>query len=338
MNASQANQISIVKYLETQGIRPAKTYRNYSLYRSPFRDESTPSMKVSHRENLWVDYGEGNGGTLIDLVLRLHPGYSVKEAIREINQTVNNTFSFHQQLTSSVTKEQKQETESRIQIQGINELGNNQAITCYIQSRGITIDTARDYCKELYFQVGAKNYFGVGHPNEHGWSIRNAYWKGCTAQGYSHYQKASRSQKSLAVFEGIFDLLSYLEINKPADTAEDYLVLNSLVNVTKAIPILKGYPSITLFLDHDVPGRKATHQLLQRLPGATDGSTFYGTSKDLNDYYLLTIKEQLLINKGQLIKKEEPLIITDEKSPKEGRSLRAEEASHVLVRPKRLHR
>jgi hypothetical protein len=331
MNARQANQISIIRYLESQGIRAAKTYRNYTMYRSPFREESNPSMKVSHRQNLWVDFGEGSGGTLIDLVLRLHPGQTVKEAIREINQTVNIPFSFHQQLTSSLTKEQKQETERRIQIQHIKELGNNPAITHYIQSRGISIDTAREYCKELYFQVGRTNYFGVGHPNEHGWSIRNAYWKGCTAQGYSHYQKASRSQKSLTVFEGIFDLLSYLEIHRQAETTEDYLVLNSLVNVNKAIPILQEYHHITLYLDHDAAGRKATHQLLQVLPESRDCSGFYSTCKDLNEYYVLKNEEQLLQNKEQLIKNKE-------KSTMKNRSLRAEEASHVLVRPKRLHR
>ncbi len=331
MNARQANQISIVRYLESQGIQPIKSYRNYTMYRSPFREENTPSLKVSHRQNLWVDYGDGSGGTLVDLVLRLHPGYSVSEAIGDIAKTENNTFSFHQQLTSSLTKEQKQETDSSIHILHIRELGNNPAITHYIQSRGITIDTAREYCKELYFQVNAKSYFGVGNPNQSGWSIRNAYWKVCTGQGYSHYQKASNFQKSLAVFEGIFDLLSYLEIHRQAETIEDFLVLNSLVNVNKAIPIIRDYRSITLFLDHDAAGRKATNQLRQMLPESRDGSGFYRTCKDLNEFYVLKNEEQLLQNKEQLIKNKE-------KSTKTDGGLRAEEASHVLVRPKRLHR
>jgi len=292
MNASQANQISIIRYLESQGIQPSRTYRNYTMYRSPFREENTPSLKVSHRQNLWVDYGEGKGGTLIDLVVRLHPGYSVKEAIQEIAKTENNPFSFHQPSSPSITREQGKETgNSRIHILRIEELGNNPAITAYLHSRGIRIHTARDYCKELYFQVGRTNYFGVGTPNERGWSIRNAYWKGCTGQGYTHYQKASQIQKSLSVFEGIFDLLSYLEINRLKQATEDFLVLNSLVNVNKAIPIVKQYHHIALFLDHDATGRRATQQLLQMLPESSDGSGFYSTCKDLNEYYVIQNEE-----------------------------------------------
>jgi len=286
-----------MRYLETQGIQPSRTYRNYTMYRSPFREENTPSLKVSHQQNLWVDYGEGNGGTLIDLVLRLHPGYSVSEAIQEIAKTESNTFSFHQPSSPSITREQGKEAgNSRIHILRIEELGNNPAITAYLQSRGIRIHTARDYCKELYFQVGGKNYFGVGTPNERGWSIRNAYWKGCTGQGYTHYHNPSQIQESLAVFEGIFDLLSYLEIYRQKPATEDFLVLNSLVNVNKAIPIIKDYHHITLFLDHDTAGRKATQQLLQMLSGSRDGSGFYSTSKDLNEYYVIQNEEYRMKN------------------------------------------
>ena len=78
MNAKQANMIPITEYLEAKGIIPDKRARSYSMYRAPYREDRTASLKVSHQENLWVDYGEDNkGGTLIDLVLKINPSLNV---------------------------------------------------------------------------------------------------------------------------------------------------------------------------------------------------------------------------------------------------------------------
>ena len=90
MNAKQANGIPITDYLEAKGIKPEKRTKTYSMYRAPYREDRTASLKVSHLENLWIDFGEdNNGGTLIDLVLRINQNFSVSEAIKDINQTTN---------------------------------------------------------------------------------------------------------------------------------------------------------------------------------------------------------------------------------------------------------
>jgi len=345
MNAKQANRISIRNYLFSLGINPVSSNKSSSFYLAPYREEKTPSLKVSHEKNLWVDFGNDNkGGTLIDLVLQLHPGFSVSDAIRAVEISTQSFFSFHRQdsLSDPDTNSrhktaisqkllandkqqiaicEKQKAENKIRIDRIRDLGNNRAITNYINSRGISLETAKPYCRGVYYTVNGRDYFGVGNKNEHGWSIRNKYWKGCTAQGYSYFQNG---HQNLAVFEGIFDLLSYLEMNSRKEKKEDYLVLNSLVNLNNANGIFKQYNLITLFLDHDQSGRKTTNELLHILPHSRDGSGFYDSCKDLNDYYVLKDKEQLLITKEHSIKKI--------------RGLRAEEASHVLARPKRLLR
>lgn len=98
MNARQVNMIPITDYLEAKGTKPEKRTKNYSMYRAPYREDTAASLKVSHHKNLWVDYGEeNNGGTLIDLVLRINPNFNVSEAIKEIHQTTKLFFSFHQQ-------------------------------------------------------------------------------------------------------------------------------------------------------------------------------------------------------------------------------------------------
>jgi len=367
MNARQANRISIRNYLESIGISPVKSNKRSSLYLAPYRAETKPSLKVSHDQNLWVDYGNDNkGGTLIDLVLKLNPSYNVSDAIRVIEKSTRSFFSFHQQdsyLHSKHevpnTKHEKRNTKNEKAVNGLSipglsndgtdkpcthntgtskqeyltrvtgtiniyklqEFGNNPALTSYLNSRVIQVSSAKPFCREVYYTLGGKQYFGIGNQNDRGWSIRNKYWKGCTAQGYSFYK---RGFQRLCVFEGIFDLLSFIELNKNNPIKTDFLVLNSLVNLKRAIPTIEPYLQVDLFLDHDQAGRNATKTLMDILPDSRDASGFYSSFKDLNDYYLVKGKEQLPIVKGQVLK--------DNCSP------RLYEASHVLARPKRLLR
>ena len=102
MNAKQANRISIRNYLISIGINPVSSNKSSSFYLAPYREEKTPSLKVSHEQNLWVDFGNDNkGGTLIDLVLRLNPGFSVSDAIRAVEKSTQSFFSFQQQESLS---------------------------------------------------------------------------------------------------------------------------------------------------------------------------------------------------------------------------------------------
>lgn len=63
--------LSIRTYLAEQGLHPTKDNPRYGLYLSPLREEHTPSFKVDYVRNLWYDFGLGEGGSIIDLVMRL---------------------------------------------------------------------------------------------------------------------------------------------------------------------------------------------------------------------------------------------------------------------------
>ncbi len=63
--------IPIADYLHACGIEPAKRYNGYALYHAPYREDLNASMKVDFRQNLWHDYGTGQGGSIIDLVMLL---------------------------------------------------------------------------------------------------------------------------------------------------------------------------------------------------------------------------------------------------------------------------
>ena len=82
---SLIKRYSIVEYLERKGIRPVRKTSTYVMYRSPLREETHPSFKVDREKNLWIDYAEGRGGSIIDLYMRLK-GCTLSEAICRLGQ------------------------------------------------------------------------------------------------------------------------------------------------------------------------------------------------------------------------------------------------------------
>ena len=77
----------IVEYLERKGIKSVRRTPSYALYRSPLREDMHPSFKVDTEKNLWIDYAEGKGGSIIDLYMRLE-GCTLLEAIRQLGRTL----------------------------------------------------------------------------------------------------------------------------------------------------------------------------------------------------------------------------------------------------------
>ncbi|KAA6323708.1 DNA primase, partial [termite gut metagenome] len=71
MDSKIINRFPIRDYLAGSGIYPAKDNGYYGMYHSPFREDPDASLKVDYNRNLWIDYGTGGGGTLIDLVMRM---------------------------------------------------------------------------------------------------------------------------------------------------------------------------------------------------------------------------------------------------------------------------
>src|SRR5690606_2018829 len=103
INCEEAKQIRIVDYLSTLGIEPVQIRRDEYWYFSPFRDEKHASFKVSGRQNLWYDFGEGTGGSIIDLGIRLHQ-CTIPELLKKLSVGYSD-FSFHQQVERGSEKE-----------------------------------------------------------------------------------------------------------------------------------------------------------------------------------------------------------------------------------------
>ena len=167
------------------------------------------------------------------------------------------------------------------------------ALLRYLQERGINTDLARLECKELHFIHNGKPYFTIGFPNvAGGFEVRNRFFKGCIApKDISHICQQGEPREKCLVFEGMMDYLSFLTLRMrncpiiPNLDGQDYIILNSIANVSKAIDVLHRYERIHCLFDNDEAGRNAYLDLAREFSGRIcDFSDNYNGHKDLNDY------------------------------------------------------
>ena len=296
MTYKEANNISIKDYLNSLGIQPVTEKGSYGMYRSPLREDNTPSFKVDYNANLWCDYGTGEGGTLIDLVMKQN-GCNAYGAICRLEQDDTTSFSFHgKDLPERDTKRQ---AASPIEIRRIQPL-QNPALMRYLQERGISPGTAAPYVQEMYYRIGGKPYFALAFRNDSGgYELRNPRFKGSTSKDITHIRQQGEPREKCLVFEGFMDYLSFLTLRMkncptmPDLDRQDYVILNSTVNVPKAIDVLYPYERIHCMLDNDETGYKATRAIeLEYSYHVRDFSHNYRGYSDLNDYLCGRKQEQ----------------------------------------------
>jgi 5S rRNA maturation endonuclease (ribonuclease M5) len=234
-------------------------------------------MKVDYDKNLWIDYGSNEGGTLIDLVMRIEKCTNGR-AMQLLEQYLSGKYSFSFQGNNTPDR---RKTEPTIHITGVTPI-TSQALIDYLHERKINIDIAKQHCKEISYSVNAKSYFAIGFPNDFGgYELRSKYFKGCTSKDITS-QRAGLD--SCLLFEGFMDYLSFLTMKNLQRSPASVIVLNSLSNLPKVINTLAEYKSVALFLDNDEAGKRAVQNLRSICKEVLDMSTHYGKHKDLNDY------------------------------------------------------
>jgi len=278
MNIQEAKQIRIADYLQNLGCTPVKQQGNSLWYKSPFRQETEASFKVNTDRNLWFDYGLGKGGNIIALAEVLYASDYVPYLLNKIAERVPHI--------------RQQASEPSFQQLEVGEL-THPALFNYLQERGIDTALAKPECKELHFIHNGKPYFAIGFPNvAGGYEVRNRFFKGCIApKDISHICQQGEPREKCLVFEGMMDYLSFLTLRMrncptmPNLDGQDYIILNSVSNVSKAIDMLHGYGRIHCLLDNDEAGRNAYLELAREFAGhIRDFSDNYSGHKDLNDY------------------------------------------------------
>lgn len=279
--------ISIIDYLHACGIEPAKRYNGYALYHAPYREDPNASLKVDFRQNLWHDYGTSQGGSIIDLVMRIK-GCSAYEAMAHLAEgkviTLVPSF-FHRATTTTATNP----TSTR------HILSISEELPLHLQSylrevRKINLAVSSSYLRHIRYEVGKREYSAIGFSNRAGgYELRDEKtFKGTIAPKDISLIQGDISEK-LCLFEGFIDFLSYLTM-KGKETAP-CLVLNSVSNLPRAIAYLheNGIDSVRAFLDKDDAGQKA---LQSARINVEDMSRQYVGYKDFNEYHVVQCSKQ----------------------------------------------
>ena len=306
---SLIKRYSIMEYLERKGIRPVRRTPAYAMYRSPLREETRPSFKVDTEKNLWIDYAEGRGGSIIDLCIRLE-GCTFSEAICRLGQNA-----------SEYTAHSYSKTEPRI---GLNQTTTRQAsgtrrligisdtLSPHLQEyltkeRRIDLEKATPFLKCISYEVRGRRYEAIGFANSSGgYELRdNKIFKGTIAPKDITPIFEDKAQP-VCLFEGFMDFLSFLSMK--GEISNQCLVMNSVSNVARSIHYLneRNITSVRAFLDNDYAGQRAVQEFVNAGFKVEDMAVYYRDFKDLNDFHVSHVheheKSQNISNKIKQVK------------------------------------
>ncbi|PIK20888.1 toprim domain-containing protein [Prevotella intermedia] len=292
---SRIKRYPIVEYLERKGIKPVRKTPTYAMYRSPLREETHPSFKVDTEKNLWIDYGEGRGGSIIDLCMRME-GCTLSEAIRRLGQnaSLDAAYGLSKEKsdidTSPVTPWQPSGARKLIEVS--DTLPSH--LEAYLaDKRCIDLNRARPFLKCICYEVRGRRYQAIGFANlSGGYELRDdKTFKGTIAPKDITPIFTDRAEP-VCIFEGFMDFLSFLSMKE--EITNHCLVMNSVSNVARTIRYLndRHLTHIRAFLDNDEAGRRAVQDFIKAGFHVEDMNIHYKDFKDLNEYHVSCVREQ----------------------------------------------
>lgn len=228
----EIKNIPLASFLSRLGYEPSWRCGDKLWYKSPFRQENTPSFKVETALNCWYDFGIGKGGNIIDLASELYQSTD----LRYLMSCIANNYPVSSALTVAPTAVPRQSAPNFEDIRVVPL--DSHALVAYLQERGIPPEISKAYCRQIHFCCRGKRYDAVAFANESGGcEMRNRYFKGCIApKDISIRRIRDGPSTECSVFEGFIDYLSALALGLIDGT--DAIILNSVSNVNKAIPKL----------------------------------------------------------------------------------------------------
>ncbi|MBH1958863.1 MAG: toprim domain-containing protein [Flavobacteriia bacterium] len=278
MNCSQFNKIALEEVLQNFGHLPTKQSEKEAWYLNPFAPENHASFKLNKRINSWYLFSEGIGGNNIDF-MKKYLNAPISEVL--VWAEKQNFSSFQNQRV--VPNLKLRNLPKNYQITEVKEI-QHPALVEYLQKR--KVENQIEFLKEIHYQMNDKNYFGIGFKNDSGgYEIRNAYSKICL--GKKDISSIKNDSKSLRIFEGFFDFLSFKNIeNYLEKKPSDYIILNSVSLLNKINSAIGNYENIELYFDNDEAGNRAVKMIKNKSVNAEDCRVLYSNFKDLNDWLI----------------------------------------------------
>ena len=293
---SAIKRYSIVDYLERKGIRPVLRTPAYAMYRSPFREETHPSFKVDREKNLWIDYAEGRGGSIIDLYMCLE-GCTLSEAICRLGQnalehTAHSYSSSKREISISPNQRKDVTASGARRLTSISDTLPPHLQEYLKKERCIDLEKATPFLKCISYEVRGRRYEAIGFANSSGgYELRdNKIFKGTIAQKDITPIFEDKAQP-VCLFEGFMDFLSFLSMK--GEISNQCLVMNSVSNVARSIHYLneRNITSVRAFLDNDYAGQRAVQEFVNAGFKVEDMAVYYRVFKDLNDYHVSRVRE-----------------------------------------------
>lgn len=284
MDIESMKRFPIEDFLARLGHHPVQRRANAIWYRSPYREEHTPSFKVNPEKNLWFDFGEGKGGNIFALAGEFIKTGDFLTQARYVAEVTD--MPVQEPCRHPETRRLSEPCFNDIELLPLQ----NRALLHYLQERGIPSAIAIANCKEMRYTTHGKRYFAVAFGNSGGgYEIRNPFFKGCVPP--KDITLLPSGSDTCNVYEGFMDYLSARVLG--IGGKEDHLVLNSVSNTARAYRHLDGYERMQCYLDNDEAGRRTLETLRTRYgERVSDCSGIYGGCKDLNEYLQKTLVER----------------------------------------------
>lgn len=285
-------------YLDKKGVVKfdKKTGRDYYFL--------SDNNKFSVTDLAYYDFKTGQGGKLLKAIMTIE-NKSWKEALDFLKEFSNVEI-------NTERKNRIKETETKPLKVLFKVKPNNSKLLQYFNERGISNDVLHQYTKQVHYKMGDRNFFGIGIENQSGgYEIRNPYLKSKLGNNDISVLQG-RAGAGIIVFEGMTDMLSFLQLQKDNNRQNNrtLVVMNSIVNLDKLTNYLENQneKKVFLCLDGDVSGNQTTHKILEFFKEDNyemqDIRPFYQINetenKDLNDYLKAKITKFELTKENKL--------------------------------------
>ena len=277
----EAFNIPLEKVAEALGMRKGGAK---GMWYSPFREEKEASLHIDSTKNLWYDHGAGVGGTNVQLVMMVsHCG---KREAYEFLEKIDPSISRQTETTPKPAA-------SKSTIKQVRDI-RSYYLTSYLAKRKIPLELAKQYLKEvIVYNPGKDMHFTlVGFPNNSGaFALTSpSGFKSTNKADISTFNIEGQlsekpSAKSVAIFEGYFDFLSWQVMQSSKKPSCDVVVLNSVNNIHKAEEYIAAHDKALCFLDNDPAGQECCRKVEDLMQGreVIDMSDLYGEYKDINE-------------------------------------------------------
>lgn len=306
----------LLTVLAASGLR---TDRVGKMYFSPWnQEESTPSLHLcvtSSGRQVWSCFGpvpdrvtrilarlsrkekKTTGGGVLDLICAIHELDSYSKAIKWLEDLNPNACS----TPAARPRPERATGESAFVIDRKENGIRSRYLTDYLVQRCISREAADEHCEQLTYHLKKNpktSYIGIGFRNNSGgYAIRSKTYKWSTGADISTISSdgektASARSDTVVVFEGFLNFLSWLTIEERTLPGMDICVLNSVNNVSRALPYLRGHKTVRCMLDNDEAGRNCLRFICERIREndrntpvtVVDESPLYSGYNDLNDW------------------------------------------------------